>query len=143
MKKRTAVIYICFITIAVAALILIIGGWPGSKPPGLTVSNEYNTRIKAMRGTYSWQVDRNTTAVADSSGPLALYKLGELPGIEPSENDDYSLTLIFDKTPQTVTVLIYPESSAATEDYGSMILRSVSGLVSGCMFTVPDDHYLE
>ena len=138
MKKQAIIVVVCFVVI-IAAVILITGGLPGSKPPGLTVSNEYGNKISAQRGTYTWQVTGSGTEIADSAGPLYLYKLGELPGIEPSENDDYSLNLKFDNAPQTVTVVIYPESAAATVDYGAMILRPVSGTVSGYLFTVPSD----
>ena len=138
MKKQT-IITAAGLVVIIAAAILIIGGLPGSEPPGLTVSNEYGSKISAQRGTYSWKPNLSTSVEADSAGPLYLYKLGELRGIEPSENDDYSLSLKFGNAPQSVTVVIYPESAVATEDYSSMIKRPVSGIVSGYMFTVPSD----
>ena len=139
MQKRATIITICLFAVIIAAIVLVFnGGLPGGKPPELKVSNELNNTITAQQGTYSWQSGRGHI-IADSMGPLGLYKLGELKGIEPSENDDYSLSLKFGKNPESVAVVIYPESAATTEDNSTMISRPVSGPLSGYKFTVPSD----
>lgn len=137
MKKRGIIIIICLAVLVLAAVFLLKGDDP-SKPPKLTVSNEYGQTIKAQQGTYTWKNGSNSI-VADSSGPLSLYARGELKGIETSENDDYSLKLYFKKEPKSVSVEIYPESAAATLDHEARIQRDVTGSRGEYRFTIPQD----
>ncbi|MBQ9825876.1 MAG: hypothetical protein IJM61_01680 [Firmicutes bacterium] len=137
-KKKVVFTICCFAVIILAAVLLIKGG-SLSEPPGLKVSNEYGIKISAQRGTYSWQTSRTSDVNADSAGPLRLYNLGELQGTEASENDDYSLMLEFGKDPDSVSVVIYPKSAAATEDYSSAIQRDVTTSRTGWRFTIPED----
>ena len=137
-EKKKAIFTICCIVVIILAAVLLIFGGRQSEPPRLTVSNEYGIKISAQRGTYSWK-HGSSNVYADSSGPLALYNLGELLGIEASENDDHSLILKFSSRPQSVAVVIYPVSAAATEDYTTMIHRETAGYLSDYKFTIPSD----
>ena len=137
-KKKTVFTICCFAVIILAAVLLIRGGRL-SEPPGLKVSNEYGNKISAQRGTYSWQTSPTSDVNADSAGPLRMYNLDELQGIETSENDDYSLILEFGKDPDSVSAVIYPKSAAATEDYSSAVRRDVAYSRTGYRFTTPDD----
>ena len=139
MKTRSVIITICCFAVIILAAVLLIKGGSLSEPPGLKVSNEYGIKISAQRGTYSWQTSRTSDVNADSAGPLRLYNLGELQGTEASENDDYSLILEFGKDPDSVSVVIYPKSAAATEDYSSAIQRDVTTSRTGWRFTIPED----
>ena len=139
MQKKSTIITICLFAVIIAAIVYVFtSGLPGGKPPALKVSNELGISITAQQGTFSWQ-QGSSHITADSQGPLGLYKLGELKGIEPSENDDQSLRLSFGKAPETVSVTIYPESSAAKGDYTTGISREVSGTDTEYRFTVPSD----
>ena len=138
-ERKKAIVTISLIVLVIAAIVLVFtirSG--GSKPPKLTVSNELGQKITAQQGTYTWKSGSSSIA-ADSRGPLGLYVLGELKGIEPSENDDLSLSLQFGAVPQTVNVVIYPESAAATEDYEAGIRRDVTGSRCEYRTTVPQD----
>ena len=138
-EKKKAVFTICCFAVIILAAVLLIRGGRLSEPPGLKVSNEYGIKISAQRGTYSWQTSRTSDVNADSAGPLRLYNLGELQGTEASENDDYSLILEFGKDPDSVSVVIYPKSAAASENYEARIQRDVSPKMSGYRFTIPED----
>ena len=139
MQRKGTIITICLFAVIIAAIVYVFtSGLPGGKPPALKVSNELGISITAQQGTFSWH-SGNSSITADSQGPLGLYKLGELTGIEPSENDDQSLRLSFGKAPETVSVTIYPESSAAKGDYTTGISREVSGTDTEYRFTVPSD----
>ena len=139
MKTRSVIITICCFAVIILAAVLLIKGSSLNEPPGLKVSNEYGIKISAQRGTYSWQTSRTSDVNADSAGPLRLYNLGELQGTEASENDDYSLILEFGKDPDSVSVVIYPKSAAATEDYSSALQRDVTTSRTGWRFTIPED----
>ena len=139
MKAKRIVIAICCFAVLVLIAALLINSGDPSKPPKLTVSNEYGEKVKALQGTYSWQTGPTSGINVDSIGPLALYDRGELQYAESSENDDYSLILTFGKRPEYVSVLVYPESAAAAEDYEARIQRDVSPKMSGYRFTIPED----
>ncbi|MBQ2311574.1 MAG: hypothetical protein II185_03360 [Firmicutes bacterium] len=138
MKTRSVIITICCFDVLILGAALLVRGDDIPKPPKLTVSNEYGQKIEAQQGTYSW-TDGNRTIFADSQGPLGLYNLGELKSIETSENDDYSLDLKFGTAPESISVAIYPKSSAETNDYGAMITPPVSGSLAEYKFRTPDD----
>ncbi|MBO4861493.1 MAG: hypothetical protein J5535_01170 [Firmicutes bacterium] len=137
-ERNRTVFILCGIVVIILAAVLLVFGGKQSEPPKLTVSNEYGNKISAQRGTYNWK-HGSSDVIADSAGPLALYNLGELPGIEASENDDYSLTLKFGKDPQSVTVVIYPVSAARTEDYTTIMQREPVGKQSEYKFSIPSD----
>ncbi len=138
MKTRSVIITICCFAVLILGAFLLARGDDIPKPPKLTVSNEYGQKIDAQQGTYNWN-DGNRTIFADSRGPLGLYNLGELKGIETSENDDLSLDLKFGKAPESISVAIYPKSAAEKEDYGAMISPPVSGSLAEYKFRTPDD----
>ena len=130
MKNLLKITALC--ALAAAALLLCSCKTPAEKPPGLKVSNGID-EIDAKQGTYSWRYGRDSGVDADSIGPLACYTQGLLSQIKPAA--DGRLSLDFEKAPQTVEASVYPESSAASEDYDSIQLRDMSGMT----FTVPSD----
>ena len=141
-EKKRAIFTVCCIAVIIIAAVLLIFGGGHSEPPMLNVSNETGNVIKAQRGAYSWKtgsLSGGSQVIADSPGPLHLYKIHGLAYIKPSENDDCSLTLKFGKDPETVSIEIYPESAADAQDYGKMIPREVTAGSSGYRFTVPQD----
>lgn len=140
-KKKTIFTICCIAVIIVAAVLLVFGGRQ-SEPPMLKISNGTDSEIEAQRGTYSWKTGGlfgESQVTADSPGPLHLYKIHGLAQIKPSENDDCSLTLKFDKDPESVSIEIYSESAADAQDYGKMIPREVTAGPSEYKFTVPQD----
>ena len=140
-KKRT-IFTLCAIAVVILAAVLITRGVKLSEPPKLTVSNEYGNKISAQRGTFSWEtggLSGGSQVLADSAGPLYLYKLGELEGIEPSENDNFSLTLKFGSTPKSVSAVASPESSVETDDITSFTELKVSG---NKLYIPTDDVYI-
>ena len=132
LKIKRTIIIICIALLLIAAIFLFNGTLLKNEPPGLKVSNG-SSEISASQGTYTWQTGISSWVNSDSMGPLELYNLGRLEQIKPAEDSSFSLK--FDNRPGSVSVVIYPESSAAAEDYGSAMLRNVSG----SSFTVPTD----
>ena len=130
MNKLLRITALC--ALAAAALLLGACRTPAEKPPGLKVSNGTD-EIDALQGTYSWRYGRDSGVDADSIGPLACYTQGLLEQIKPG--DGGLLSLDFEKAPQTVEASVYPENSAASEDYGAIQLLDMSGMT----FTVPSD----
>ena len=141
-QKKKAIFTICCIVVIILAAVLLVFGGRQSEPPKLTVSNEYGNKISAQRGTFSWEtggLSGGSQVLADSAGPLYLYKLGELEGIEPSENDSFSLTLEFGSAPKSVSAVAYPESSVETDDITSFTELKVSG---NKLYIPTDDVYI-
>ena len=139
MKKQQKIIIICLAAVIIAASVIVFIAGRKDDPPKLTVSNELGIEISARLGTYTWKTGLTSDESSDSVGPLFHYKAHVLPHIEASENDNYSLTLEFDKKPDSVAVAVYPESAADAQDYGRMIPREVTANSSVYKFTVPSD----
>ena len=139
MKKQQKIIIICLAAVIIAAAVIVFIAVRKDGPPKLTVSNELGDEISARLGTYTWKTGISSNVTSDSPGPLFHYKAHVLPRIEPSENDNYSLTLEFDKQPDSVAVAIYSESASDAQDYGRMMSREAAAYGSGYKFTVPSD----
>ena len=139
MKKQQKIIIICLAAVIIAASVIVFIAGRKDDPPKLTVSNELGIEISARLGTYTWKTGLTSDESSDSLGPLFHYKAHVLPHIEASENDNYSLTLEFDKKPDSVAVAVYPESAADAQDYGRMMSRETAAYRSGYKFTVPSD----
>ena len=136
-KNRITILTIlCVMVLVIAMVIQLSGCVPKSRLPKLKVSNGFEV-INASQGTYSWQTSRSSVETSDSMGSLGLYKLGELKQIAPGEEG--SLSLRFDSIPKSISVVIYPESSAAEEDYSSKKSRYASTELADFTFTVPKD----
>ena len=134
-KTITILTILCIMVLVIAMVIQLSGCAPKSRLPKLEVSNGSEV-INATQGTFIWQTS-GSLEIADSMGPLGLYKLGELKQIAPG--DEGSLSLRFDSIPKSISIDIYPESSAAKEDYSSKKSRYASTELADFTFTVPKD----